>query len=74
MDNTLPLHLRKFNEKVRIMNQTNAKLLTLTLAEANNLQAEIYTLMTENIRLAKAAIEKPLSITTIEVDGGSFGT
>jgi len=72
-NNTLPLHLRKFNDKVRAMSQTNAKSLLLTASEASNLQAEIFVLMAENVRLNLKTTETTPTVTVIELDGGSFG-
>ena len=70
MDN-LPYHIRQFNDKVRILNQSNAKLLTLSAQEARSLHNDIYDLLATIAELSK---EKPdtLSVTNISMDGGSF--
>lgn len=72
-NNTLPLHLRRFNDKVRAMTQTNAKTLLLTASEASNLQAEIFVLLAENVRLNQIPKEPLVVSTVLELDGGSFG-
>lgn len=42
MDNNVSVHVRMFNDRVRAMNQSNGKILTLNAQEARNLHAEIY--------------------------------
>jgi len=72
MDSTsLPLHVKKFNEKVRAMNQSNGKLLTLNAEEARSLHAEIYDLMATIAELSKVSVTAP-GITSISMDGGGF--
>lgn len=71
VDNNLPLHIKKFNDKVRAMNQSNGKLLTLNAEEARSLHAEIYDLMATIANLSS----KPAStvdIVSISMDGGGF--
>ena len=41
LEQQLSLHLKKFNDRVKVMNQTNSKDLNLSAAEARQLQAEI---------------------------------
>jgi len=71
MDNSLPLALRMFNDRVRAMNQSNSKLLTLNADEARNLHAEIYSLLTITAEQAK---HTPVNenIFQINMDGGGF--
>ena len=71
MDNNLPFHIRMFNDRVRAMNQSNGKLLTLNQQEARNLHAEIYDLMATISNLSKTATVDT-SVTNISMDGGSF--
>jgi hypothetical protein len=70
MDSNLPLHVKKFNDKLRAMNQANAKILTLNAEEARSLHAEIYDLMATIASLSVATD----SNTTVEIhmDGGGF--
>ena len=70
MDNNLPFHIRLFNDRVRTMNQSNGKLLTLNPQEARNLHAEIYDLMAIIANLSKNADSTETNI--IKVDGGGF--
>jgi hypothetical protein len=68
----LPLHIKNFNDKVRVMNQTRGKSVTLTSDEARNLHAEIYALLAENARLNYGRELSAQSTNTIEMDGGTF--
>lgn len=71
MDSSLPLHVKKFNDKVRAMNQANAKILTLNAEEARSLHAEIYDLMATIANLSSSA-DNNGSIVEISMDGGGF--
>lgn len=71
MDNNLPLHVKNFNNKVRAMNQSNGKLLTLNAEEARSLHAEIYDLMATIANLAGQTAVGPAT-TNISMDGGGF--
>jgi hypothetical protein len=53
------------------MNQSNAKLLTMTADEARNLHTEIYNLLTFLTTLATEAKNSNETV-TIQVDGGRF--
>lgn len=70
MDNNLPLHIKKFNDKVRAMNQSNSRVLTLNAEEARSLHHEIYDLMATIANLSA----KPASADTVNIsmDGGGF--
>jgi hypothetical protein len=70
MDNNLPLQIKKFNDKVRAMNQSNGKVLTLNAEEARGLHAEIYDLMATISHLANSATNEPT--VAISMDGGKF--
>ena len=60
-----------FSDKVRIMNQTNSKTLTLTSAEARNIQTDIFTLLAKIAALS--TVERTLEQSTISnLDGGKF--
>ena len=66
---SLPLHIKAFNDKVRTLNQTNSRTLTLTADEARNLHAEIFSMLTEIARLSGS---KEPTIKSVEMDGGKF--
>ena len=69
-ESSLPLHIRMFNERVRALNQSRSRSLTLTQAEALSLHAEIYELLTQIAELSKSA-PRPDGL-NISMDGGGF--
>lgn len=71
MSEQLPYHIKLFNDRVRTMNQTNAKLLTLNADEARNLHTEIYNLLASMTEMSFNP-QKPEEIIQINMDGGSF--
>lgn len=67
---SLSYHINKFNDKVRVLNQSNGKQLILTQQEARDLQADIYSLLEIIAHHANnVSVEAPSSIS---VDGGKF--
>lgn len=70
-DNNLPFHIRMFNDKIKVLNQTNGKLLTLNPQEARSLHTEIYDLMATIAQLSKTTSTGNDQI-NINMDGGSF--
>jgi hypothetical protein len=71
MDNNAPLHIKNFNNKVRAMNQSNGKILTLNAEEARSLHAEIYDLMA-TISGLSAQLNSGTTATSVSMDGGGF--
>lgn len=69
MDN-LPLHIKRFNDKVRAMNQSNGKVLTLNQQEARSLHAEIYDLMATIANLSSRPSSE--GSVSVSMDGGGF--
>lgn len=73
MESQLSLHLKTFNNRVKAMNQTNSKELVLSAADARNLQADIFELLTQIQALTevqqKASEDQVL---TISMNGGGF--
>jgi hypothetical protein len=72
MSDKLSIHVRAFNEKVRIMNQTQKRDLLLTAAEARNLHADIFALLTHIAELSEQPQESPAVVSQISMDGGGF--
>ncbi len=73
MDQQISLHLQNFNNRVKVMNQTNSKDLVLSALEARNLHAEIFELLAQIAALAKVPAEKSNdNDITIQMDGGGF--
>ena len=73
MEQQLSLHLKNFNKRVQVMNQTNAKDLTLSSLEARNLHNEIFGLLAQISDLAK--VKKDIendNVINVEITGGDF--
>ena len=73
MESQLSLHLKAFNNRVKVMNQTNARDLTLSKLEAQNLQADIFDLLTQIQALTEIREQAAAdSVVNVEMDGGGF--
>jgi len=72
LEQQLSLHLKNFNNKVKVMNQTNSKEITLTALEARNIQAEMFDLLTQIAELSKIKKESANEIITVNLNGGKF--
>jgi len=72
MEQQLSLHLKKFNERIKVMNQTNSKDLILSAVEARNIHSEIFELLTkinDLIEIKRTVVEPTV---TVGFDGGNF--
>ena len=67
----LTLTLRKFNDRVKAMNQTNGKQLVLSAEEARNLHADLFALLANIAELSSGDGPKD-DVIQIQVDGGGF--
>ena len=72
MSDNLSIHVRNFNEKVRIMNQSQRKELVLSAQDARNLHADIFALLAHIAKLSELPKLESPSITSISMDGGGF--
>ena len=66
----ISLTIRTFNDKVKIMNQTNGKQLVLSAQEARNLHNDIYAMLANIAELASNKVQD--DVIQISVDGGGF--
>jgi hypothetical protein len=71
MDN-LSIHVRNFNEKVRIMNQSQRKELVLSAQDARNLHADIFALLAHIAELSEQPKTETPAFAQINMDGGGF--
>ena len=71
LEQQLSLHLKKFNDRVKVMNQTNSRDLMLTAAEARQLQSDIFDLLLQIQALAEIKSAEPETI-SVQVKGGGF--
>jgi hypothetical protein len=73
MEQQLSLHLKKFNDRVKVMNQTSAKDLVLSALEARNIHSEIFELLTKINELTEIKrAESAEATVSVEFDGGNF--
>lgn len=59
-----------FNDKVRVMNQTQSKQLLLSAQEARNLHNDIFALLSHIAEMSEQS--KPTEVTQLGMDGGTF--
>ena len=71
MEQQLSLHLKKFNDRVKVMNQTNAKELVLSPLDARNIHSEIFELLTKINDLTNIKKEEEATV-SVDFDGGNF--
>lgn len=72
MEQQLSLHLQKFNNRVKVLNQTNAKDLVLSAGEARQLQADIFDLLTQIQALTAIKEAEQVDVITVEMKGDKF--
>lgn len=74
MDQNLTLHIKRFNDKLKIMNQSGSRDLTLTAQEARGLHADIFELLNVIATLSKqsTAQQKPTESIQVVMSGGGF--
>ena len=73
MDQQLSIHLQTFNNRIKVMNQTNSKELVLSALEARNLHSEIFDLLAQIAKLsAEPVVDSEDKNITIQMDGGDF--
>ena len=72
MADNLSIHVRNFNEKVRIMNQSQRRELVLSAQDARNLHSDIFALLTHIAELSDKPQEAAPAIAQINMDGGGF--
>ena len=71
MDN-LSIHIKNFNERVKAMNQTHSRELTMSANDARNLHADVFAVLAMVTELTYKL--ENMQETTVEVvmDGGGF--
>ena len=70
MESQLSLHLKNFNNKIKVLNQTNSKELVLTATEARNIHSEIFNLLTQIADIT--ALKKQAEVLDVAMNGGTF--
>jgi hypothetical protein len=73
MESQLSLHLQAFNNRIKVMNQTNSKELVLSALDARNLHNDIFDLLTQIAALAEVKqTADTAAVVTVQMDGGGF--
>ena len=73
MTNNLSLHLKQFNDKVKVMNQSNSKQLILSAQEARDIQAELFEILNFLAVLARKQTASGADTDiSVKMDGGVF--
>lgn len=73
MENNLTMHLKMFNDKVKLMNQSQSKQLILSAQEARNLHADLFDLLNHCATINQKLQEKRQDdVVSVGMDGGSF--
>ena len=73
MENNLTMHLKMFNDKVKLMNQSQSKQLILSAKEARNLHADLFDLLNHCATISQKLQEKRQDdVVSVGMDGGSF--
>jgi hypothetical protein len=73
MESKLTIHLKLFNDKVKLMNQGNQKQLTLSAQEARNIHADLFDLLNHCATLSQSLSEKKVEeVVSVSMDGGSW--
>jgi hypothetical protein len=67
----LSLSIKNFNERVKVMNQTGSKQLSLSAEEARNLHADIFNLLT-NVAESQTVQTSEPAVDSTGIDGGGF--
>jgi hypothetical protein len=67
------MHLKMFNDKVKLMNQSQSKQLILSAQEARNLHADLFDLLNHCATISQKLQEKRQDdVVSVGMDGGSF--
>jgi hypothetical protein len=66
----LSIAIKNFNDRVKLMNQTGSKQLSLSADEARNLHADIFNLLANLTELQ--TVREPEQPGNLSLDGGGF--
>lgn len=71
MDN-LSIHVKMFNDKVKVMNQSGAKELSLNATDARNLHSDIFAILALVAELNAKLQVNSEEVIDVTMDGGGF--
>jgi hypothetical protein len=66
------IHIKNFNERVKAMNQTHSRELTMSAQDARSLHADIFAVLAHVTELSTLLNQSGNEIVQIDVDGGGF--
>ena len=72
MSQQLSITLQRFNDKIKVMNQSRSKDMTMTADEARNLHSEVFSLLTQIADLSAQNNPATDEDVVINMDGGRW--
>ena len=72
MSQQLSITLQRFNDKIKVMNQSRSKDMTMTADEARNLHSEVFSLLTQIAELSAQSTPASDEDVVINMDGGRW--
>ena len=66
------IHIKNFNERVKAMNQTHSRELTLSAQDARSLHADIFAVLAHVTELSTKLGQEGVDVVQLSVDGGGF--
>lgn len=67
------MHLKMFNDKIKLLNSSQGKQLMLSAQEARNLHADIFDLLNHCATLSRrSATESSNNAVDVKMDGGTW--
>ena len=68
----LSIHIKNFNDRVKAMNQTHSRELTMSAQDARNLHADIFAVLTLVTELSGRLANTDNTTLEVVMDGGGF--
>jgi hypothetical protein len=68
----LSFHVKKFSDSIRVMNDTNAKSMTMTATDAKNLHTDIFALLAKIAELSEKQNTEENTGPYMVMDAGKF--
>lgn len=68
----LSIHIKNFNDRVRAMNQTHSRDLTMTAQDARNLHTDIFAVLALVTELTSQLNTREEATVEVVMDGGGF--
>lgn len=73
MESNLTIHLKMFNDKIKLMNSSQSKQLMLSAQEARNLHSDIFDLLNHCSTLSqRLENQQSVPVAEVKMDGGTW--